>query len=297
MLFKKFMQPYMDADDGANLGGGAVPPDPTPTPEPDPEPQGGNDLAPEPEPNPAPEPQKIKVKFNHQELELPYEEAVTHIQKGMNYEKAVERARTEAAQQARDSWIKEQGYEWKGKQITTEAEYKAALQEQELESKIRAQYANVPDELLNELLEGKRFREETMAERKAREETERKAQEQKDFVSRRDSMYEEYLTEFPDQDPATIPKEVWAEADKWLKSGGREGRRLADALTRHNWRQGQAQQQANNANQLNADSSTGSAKGQQKSGAHFTREQVAAMSREEIQSNYSAIKESEKHWK
>jgi hypothetical protein len=220
------------------------------------------------------------------------------IQKRLEREQSrLENEKKSAAQQARDSWIKEQGYEWKGKPITTEAEYKQALQEQELESKIRAQYANVPDELLNELLEGKRFREETLAERKTREETERKAQEQKDFASRRDSMYEEYLSEFPEQDPAAIPKEVWAEADRWLKTGGREGRRLADALTRHNWKQGQAQQQADGANRLNADSSTGSAKGQQKSGAHFTREQVANMSREEIQSNYTAIKESEKHWK
>jgi hypothetical protein len=58
-----------------------------------------------------------------------------------------------------------------------------------------------------------------------------------------------------------------------------------------------AQQQANDANQANAGSSTGSAKGQGKSGTFFTREQVAAMSREEIRANYEAIKESEKRWK
>lgn len=32
-------------------------------------------------------PQTIKVKFNHEELELPIDEAVKHIQKGMNYDK------------------------------------------------------------------------------------------------------------------------------------------------------------------------------------------------------------------
>ena len=81
-----------------------------------------------------PEPQSIRVKYNHQELDLPYEEAVQHIQKGMNYDKAVERAR----QEARDSWIADQGYEWKGKPIKTEAEYQSALKEQELEQRIRS---------------------------------------------------------------------------------------------------------------------------------------------------------------
>jgi len=301
-MFKNlFGAPYLDADEGANLGGGTVPPDPTPTPEPEPtpEPQEGNEPAPAPEPSP--EPQKIKVKFNHQELELPYEEAVTHIQKGMNYEKAVERAKQEAAQQARDSWISEQGYEWKGKPITTEAEYKQALQEQELENKIRQQYENVPDDIINELLEGKRFREQYQNQQKQIDEQKRQAQAEQDFVSRRDSMYDEFLGEFPEYDTPekwdAIPKEVWAEAEKWLDTGGREGRRLADALTRHNWKQNQAQQQASEANQANAAASTGSVKGQGKSGAFFTREQVANMSREEIQSNYNAIKESEKHWK
>ena len=114
-------------------------------------------------------------------------------------------------------------------------------------------------------------------------------------------MYAEFLEEFPDQNTeeawAKIPAEVWAEADRWLKTGGREGRRLADALTRHNRKQAQAQQQANDANSANANASTGSVKGQAKSGAFFTREQVANMSREEIRTNYNAIKESEKHWK
>jgi len=88
-----FRQPYLSEDDGVNLGGGE--PSPEPTTEPTPAPDGGGT-------EPTPEPQRIKVKYNHQELEIPYEEAVQHIQKGMNYDKAVERARQEAAQQARD---------------------------------------------------------------------------------------------------------------------------------------------------------------------------------------------------
>jgi hypothetical protein len=296
MLSKRFMQPYMDEDNGANLGGGAIPPEPTPAgPEPSPEPQGGNEPA--PEPTPAPEPQKIKVKYNHQELELPYEEAVTHIQKGMNYEKAVERAR----QEARDAWIAEQGYEWKGKRITSESEYRTALREYELEQEIAQKYAHLPEDVRAELIENRRFREQYQSQQKTIEEQQRKAQQERDFIARRDAMYAEFLEEFPDHNTeeawGKIPAEVWAEADKWLKTGGREGRRLADALTRHNWKQNMAQNQANQANQANAETSTGSVKGQAKNGAFFTREQVANMSREEIRTNYNAIKESEKHWK
>lgn len=250
-------------------------------------------------------PPPIKVKYNHQEMELPYEEAVQHIQKGMNYDKAIERARQEAAQEAaqkaRDEWIAEQGYAWKGKPITTEAEYKQALREQEIEEKLRLQYSSLPDEIIEEILENRRFREETLAEKKTREEAERKAQEEKDLATRRDTMYDEFMTEFPEYDTEekwkTIPPEVYAEADKWLQSGGREGRRLADALAKYNLKQMQAQNQATQANQANADSSTGSVKGQGRTQTFFTREQVANMSREEIQANYTVIKESEKRWK
>jgi len=293
-----FMQPYMDADDGVNLGGGgefSLAPEPNPTPDPTPEPQGGNDPAPEP----TPEPQKIKVKYNHQELELPYEEAVQHIQKGMNYDKAIERTKQEAAQQARDAYIAEQGYTWNGKPITTEAEYKEALREKEIYDRYQAQ--GLPEDVIQKLAKIDKIESEWENSKRTREEADRKAQGEKDFTDRRNSMYEEFLTEFSDytteEKMATIPKEVWADAQKWLQSGGREGRRLADALTKYNWKQSMAQQQANDANQANADTSTGSAKGQGKSGTFFTRDQVAQMSREEIRSNYAAIKESEKRWK
>lgn len=285
MLFELFMQPYMDGDDGANLGGGAVPPEPTPTPEPAPEPQGGNEPAPTPE-----SPQSIKVKYNHQELDLPYEEAVQHIQKGMNYDKAVERA----AQEARDSWIADQGYEWKGKPITTEAEYKAALQEQELENSIRSQYSNVPDDIVNELLEGRRFREQYQTQQKTIEEQQRKAQEEADLNSRRDAMYDEFLAEFSDYDTeekwAAIPKEVWADAEKWLQTGGREGRRLADGLTRYNFKQNMAQEQANDANQANAAASTGSVKAQAPPKGPLTEEMIENMTDKERMARWPEIR-------
>jgi hypothetical protein len=134
------MQPYME--EPSDLGGGIpTPTDPTPT---DPTP-----TDPLVDPTPAdPTPpqdgvQTIKVKFNHEEKEIPYEEAVQLAQKGMNYDKAVERAR----QEAKDNWIAEQGYEWNGKPITTEAEYKTAVQEKQL----LEQYKELPAEVAQKL--------------------------------------------------------------------------------------------------------------------------------------------------
>jgi hypothetical protein len=276
-----------DPADPASSGDPAGDQEGDPTPPADPPSEPGTPADP-----PAPPP--IRVKYNHQELELPYEEAVTHIQKGMNYDKAVERARQEAAQQARDAVIAEMGYEWKGKPITTEAQYRQALKEKELEDKLRLQYSNVPDEIVDKLIEFDRFREETLAERKAREEAERKAQEERDFSARRESMYNEFASEFPDYDTPeklqSIPKEVWIEADKWLKSGGREGRRLADALTRYNWKQSMAKEQVNQSNQANAAGSTGSVRGQGKPSTGLTEEMIAEMSPQELARRWSEVK-------
>jgi hypothetical protein len=119
-------------------------PAPEPTLEPSPSPETGT-----PTPEPTPEPQTFKVKYNHQEIEIPYEEATTHIQKGMNYEKAVERAKQESIQAGRDAWIAEQGYEWNGKPITTEAEYKQALQEKEVYDRYQAQ--GLPEDVIQKL--------------------------------------------------------------------------------------------------------------------------------------------------
>lgn len=235
-------------------------------------------------------PQSIRVKYNHQELDLPYDEAVNHIQKGMNYEKAVERARQEAAQEARDSLIAAEGYIWKGKPITTEAEYIAAKKEQEMEQEIERKYAHLPDDVREEMLENRKFREQYQTQQQQIEAQQRQAQAQQDFASRRDSMYAEFLEEFPDQDFEAIPKEVFAEAEKWLKTGGREGRRLADAMTRHNWKQNMAQQQASEANQANAAASTGSVKAAAPPKGPLTEEMVEAMTDQERMARWPEIR-------
>jgi len=86
-----------------------------------------------------------------------------------------------------------------------------------------------------------------------------------------------------------IPKEVIAVNMKGVP--------LLYAYKAYLLEQTEGKQQIEQANQANAENSTGSAKSSGKTGAFFTREQVSAMSRDEIKQNYTAIKESEKHWK
>ena len=99
MKFYELRQPYLDEFEGS--GG---------------EPSADQVSDPISDPISDPAPQAIKVKFNHDEIEIPYEEAVQHIQKGMNYDKAVDRAKREAAEQSEAKYnrlmdaIKQYGY-------------------------------------------------------------------------------------------------------------------------------------------------------------------------------------------
>lgn len=202
------------------------------------------------------------------------------------YRQRVETETKTAAQQARDSWIADQGYEWHGKPIKTEAEYKQALQEQELENRIKQQYSNVPEELLNELVESKRFREEALAEKKAREEKEAEHK-----------QYTDFLEAYPDVKPEDIPVEVWKEH--------KEGRSLTEAYMRYEnqhlkgeMAKYQTQQQIEQANEKNAATSTGSAKTSSKTGGFISKEDFEANKHDMkwVQKNLSILDESRKHW-
>jgi DNA-binding transcriptional MerR regulator len=157
---------------------------------------------------PVTQPQTVKIKFNHEEREIPLEEAALLAQKGMVFDKAVERARQEAAQQARDAVIAEMGMTWNGKPITTEAEYKRALQEKELIDKYKDR--DLPPEVIQELLESRRDREERQREKAAREQEAKIQAEYNDFISTFQSLNERPFD--PNKDK--IPQEVWDAVDK-----------------------------------------------------------------------------------
>jgi hypothetical protein len=227
------------------------------------------------------EPQKIKVKYNHQEMEIPYEEAVNHIQKGMVFDKAVERSR----QEARDALIAEQGYQWNGKPITTEAEYNEAVREQQ----IREQYQNqeLPPEVVDELVESRKFREESKAEKveKAKQE-----KQQKDFQA--------FFETYPDVKADTIPIEVWQEVNN--------GKSLVDAYTKHEnsmlktkLAEFETKLKALETNNANASSSPGSVTGNgDTKGDFISREQFEANKKDQrwMIKNLSRIQQSRAKW-
>lgn len=152
-------------------------------------------------------PQKIKIKFNHEERELDLEEAAQLAQKGMVFDKAVERARQEAAQQAKDAVIAEMGWrDFDGQPITTEARYREVMREKE----IREKYSDLPEEVREELIASRADREERQREKAANE---AKAKEAASF-----NEFFEYFQSVNDRpfDPQkdTIPPEVQAAVDR-----------------------------------------------------------------------------------
>ena len=146
--------------------------------------------------------QKFKVKYNSEEQEISYDDAIPLIQKGMNFDKSVERAR----QEARDAYIAEQGFEWQGKQITTEAEYKQALQEREWMEQYQNQ--DLPDEVVQELIEGRKFRESFQEQKKAQEAEQRQQAEAMEFF--------EYFNQVNGRayQPGDLPSEVTQMAEE-----------------------------------------------------------------------------------
>jgi hypothetical protein len=211
------------------------------------------------------------------------------IAKRLEREKgSFEKERVSIAQNARDSFYAEQNYEWNGKPIKTEAEYKVALKEQEIAEKIRSQYANVPDEVVNELLEGKRFREQYQTKE---QQTQEKA--------KTDAMYKDFLESYPNIKPEEVPLTVWQDV--------KAGRNLTDAYVRYEntTLRGQLDGiQANGltqqANAKNANASTGSAKAAGKATQGFISKEIYDQnkgSQKWMQANYDGLTSSMKHWK
>jgi hypothetical protein len=188
-----------------------------------------------------------------------------------------------AAQQARDAYIAEQGYTWNGKPITTEAEYRQAEKDQAAIDAYREQ--KLPDDVIAELVEGKKFREKyTEAEQKSAE----RAKVESDF--------RQFTETFPDAKPEDIPTSVWADVNA--------GKSLVDAYTkyenqtlREKLAAVEQAKQIEQQNLANAASSTGSVTGNGTgTPTQFTRDQVEKMSRADVDKNFAAITASMKKW-
>jgi hypothetical protein len=203
------------------------------------------------------------------------------IQKRLDRER--ETVTKKAAQEARDSYFAEQNIEWQGKKITTEAEYKQAVKEQELINKYSSQ--GLPDDVVAELVEGKKFRDQY-----------NDTQKQSADRAKQESDFHAFLESYPDVDPKDIPQTVWDEVSN--------GKSLVDAFVKHENQtlkqrlaEVEKSKQIEQQNIDNAQASTGAVTNTGGNPAYFTREQVAKMSISETNRNWTAINESMKKWK
>lgn len=144
------------------------------------------------------QPQTIKIKYNHEEKELPIDEAVLHIQKGMNYDKVYDKLQSyekDEALKILDEMAQEYGIpkadlmkRWK----TERAESKA---------KEYAEQHDIPQEVAKELLESKQ--------KATFYETQYLTAEQKrEHQEQIDNQIKEFRDAYPDVKDADVPDSV-----------------------------------------------------------------------------------------
>jgi hypothetical protein len=213
----------------------------------------------------------LEIKYNKEQIRIDREQAKELAQKGMNYEKAVERAR----QEARDSYISEQGYEWNGKAITTESDYQQALKEKEMIEQY--QQKDLPDEVIQELVENRKFRENY---EKQQNEIQTKTQRDRDFQN--------FLEAYPDTKADSIPLSVWETVEK--------GESLVNAYMRYENQLLKQKLNIEQKNQENVNSSIGAVRSSGTTSPFYTREQVSKMSTAEVNQNWKQVQESMKKW-
>lgn len=225
-------------------------PEPTPAPEPTPEP---GSPSPEPTPEPTPELPKLRVKFNHEEKELPYEEAVLYAQKGMNYDKLQERLQQLESNPAL-SWVDKQA---KAYGLTTEQYIEAVNQQQEQQKLQQLLEQNIPEEYAKEMLDNRKFREQFETERQTKARQEQDQKDQIAFLEHFEKVNKRPFNSQIDQ----FPQEFWSEVQN--------GRKLKDVYNEYRTntlesKLAELEQkiQTQQANTQNAQTSTGSLTGQ-----------------------------------
>lgn len=142
-----------------------------------------------------PEPQKIKIKYNHEEQEIPLEEAILLAQKGMNYDKLQERLNSMQTD-PRLSFVEELASE----NNMTVDEYLQAVKEQREQQRLNELIQqNIPEEIAKEIMESRKFRDEVKSKEKALQEEQQKKQ----WEENNQKMFKEAFPDVTD-----IPQDV-----------------------------------------------------------------------------------------
>jgi uncharacterized protein with von Willebrand factor type A (vWA) domain len=152
-------------------------------------------------------------------MELPYEEAVQHIQKGMNYDKTVERLKALENDPRFQKFDRVKSLA--DRYQMNEDEFLDALQQQYEANEIQklAQRENVPVEIAERLYK----LEQRDSERQRREQESERSRQQE---AKQKTEINEFLQSFPDMKAQDIPQAVWDYKDKTGKS-------LTDAMMWH----------------------------------------------------------------
>ena len=145
--------------------------------------------------------QALKVKYNKEEMEIPLDDAIPLVQKGLNYDKTLERLQA-LESDPRLSFVEELAQE----QNMSVPEYLEAVQQMREQQRLdELLQQNIPEEYAREMLESRRFREQLEAEKKAKAAEEQKnAEFQEFFDSYRQFNGKDFV---PGTDE--IPQEVW----------------------------------------------------------------------------------------
>lgn len=180
----------------------------------------------------------FEIKYNKEPVKVSYEEAPTYIQKGMNYDKLQEKLQA-LENDPRLSFVENMANRFG----MTVPDYLEAVKQQEEQERINELIQQgVSEDLAQEMLENRRFREQFETERKAKEADAR-------FKQEADELFQE----FPNIKPDQIPAEVWQIKEQ-------RGLSLLDAYLRVSYKSlgQQKEQEAIQKLQQNARSTPGS---------------------------------------
>ncbi len=145
--------------------------------------------------------QMIKVKFNHEEQEIPLNEAIPLIQKGMNYDKLQERY-GQLESDPRLIFVEEMAKE-QGMDVPEFLEaVKSAREDRQLQELVQQ---NIPEEYAREMLESRKFREQLELEKQQKAEDEKKNAEFTEFFE----VFQQANDRNYDPSKDQIPQEVW----------------------------------------------------------------------------------------
>lgn len=151
----------------------------------------------EPQQEPLQDIPKIKVKFNHEEKELTLDEATLYAQKGMNYDKVIERL-NEVQNNPGLQYLNDLANK-NNMSVEDLVGYWRQQEEQQMINELVQK--NIPEEYAREMVENRKFREQLNKEKEQQTKmTETKQKEEAEIKA--------FMDAFPDVKPDDIPQEV-----------------------------------------------------------------------------------------